>query len=201
MTSSELESFSKDELIELVLELHAANEEWREEKAYLRERLAELEAKLERSPKTPKNSSVPPSAGRKANRRKSSRRRKRGAQKGHRGTSRRRAKPDVSVECRVGTCPDCGADLEDVDQHHIGSNQVVEIPPVEPIVVEAHRYGTTCPDCGASVEADYPEGMEPERVFGNRPVVTPPLYSVRTGRSAGLTALRRWSPTCTKYTI
>ncbi len=168
MTSSELESLSKDELIKLVLELHAANEELREENAYLRERLAELEAKLERPPKTPKNSSVPPSAGHKSNRQRSSKRRKRGAQKGHQGTSRRRADPDVSVECRVGTCPDCGADLEDVDQHHIGSNQVVEIPPVEPVVVEVHRYGTTCPDCGASVEADYPEGMEPERVFGNR---------------------------------
>lgn len=168
MIKAELESLSKDELVELVLNLYAANEELREENAQLRERLAKLEAKLKRPPKTPKNSSVPPSAGRKASRQTSSERRKRGAQKGHPGTSRRRAEPDVSIECRVETCPDCGADLGSVDQHLVGRNQVVEIPPVEPVVVEARRYGCRCPQCGATTEADYPAGMEPERVFGRR---------------------------------
>jgi transposase len=168
MTRAGIENLSKDELIDLLLKLHAANEELREENAQLRERLAELEAKLKGPPKTPKNSSVPPSAGRKANRRKSSGQRKRGAQKGHKGTSRRRSDPDVTIECRAETCPDCGADLSNVDQHFVGSNQVVEIPPVEPVVVEATRYGCICPQCGAAAAGEYPEGMEPERVFGRR---------------------------------
>ena len=168
MNKTGLRNLSKDELIELVLELYAMNEKLREENAQLRKRVAKLEKQLKRPPKTPKNSSVPPSAGRKANRRRSSKQRKRGAQKGHKGTSRRRSEPDVTVECRVDTCPDCGADLANVDQDLLGSTQVVEIPPVEPVVVEAHRYGCTCPRCGESVEANYPPGMESERVFGRR---------------------------------
>ena len=168
MIRAELRALSKEELIELVLELYAMNEKLREENAQLRERVAKLEKQLKRPAKTPKNSSVPPSAGRKASRRRSSKQRKRGAQKGHKGTSRRRSEPDVTVECQVETCPDCGADLASVDQDLLGSTQVVEIPPVEPVVVEAHRYGCRCPQCGASVEANYPPGMESERVFGRR---------------------------------
>ena len=168
MNKAGLESLSKDELIELVLDVYAMNEKLREENARLRERVAKLEEQLKRPPKTPKNSSVPPSAGHKANRHRSSGGRKRGAQKGHKGTSRRRSEPDVTIECRVETCPDCGNDLTSVDQHLIGSTQVVEIPPVQPVVVEAHCYGCRCPRCGALAEADYPPGMESERVFGRR---------------------------------
>lgn len=72
MVKAELENLSKDELIELVLDLYAMNESLREENAELRGRVAKLEEQLKRPPKTPKNSSVPPSAGRKANRRRSS---------------------------------------------------------------------------------------------------------------------------------
>jgi transposase len=168
MTRSGIEGLSKDELIDLVLELHAANEALREENAQLRERVGKLEAKLKGPPKTPKNSSVPPSAGRKANSRKSSGRRKRGAQKGHKGASRHRGEPDVTIECRAQRCPECGADLSNADQHFVGSNQVIEIPPVKPVVVQATRYGCTCPQCGAVAEGVYPAGMEPERVFGRR---------------------------------
>jgi transposase len=164
MTRAELGELTITELIELVLELQSTN-------AQLQERIAELEGRLKRPPKTPKNSSVPPSAGHKAGRGKSSGRSakgKRGAKAGHKGTSRRRAEPDVVIECCLDTCPDCESVLSDVEQRLVGSNQVVEIPPVKPVVVEAQRYGCTCPACGAWQVADYPPGMEPERVFGRR---------------------------------
>jgi len=48
----------------------------------------------------------------------------------------------------------------------VGSSQVVERPPVEPVVVEAHCDAVVCPPCGHRTGADYPEGLEPERVFG-----------------------------------
>lgn len=158
MTQQELEQLSKAELIELVLQLQG--------------QVAELKAELaqkSRPPKTPANSSVPPSAGRKPNRKRSpGKGKKRGPKVGHVGKSRRRAKPDVVIECRLDVCPDCGADLTEVEQRVVGSSQVVEIPPVQPVVVEAHRYGCTCPVCGKPQTADYPPGIEPERVFGRR---------------------------------
>jgi transposase len=171
MTRAELENLSTNELIGLILRLHDANEQLRAENAQQREQIAELEAKRKRPPKTSKNSSVPPAVGHKANRQRSSgqrSKRKRGAQGGHKGRSRRRAKPDVVIECRVETCPDCGTDLSEAEQQLIGSTQVVEIPPVEPVVVEAERYRCTCLECGRSHTADYPPGMEAERVFGRR---------------------------------
>ena len=72
------------------------------------------------------------------------------------------------IECRVETCTECGADLSGAEQHLVGRNQAVEIPPVKPVVVEARRYGCRCPACGAVQAADYPPGMESERVFGDR---------------------------------
>jgi transposase len=171
MTQAELGNLPTDELIELVLRLEAINENLRAENAELQARIAELEAKQNRPPKTSKNSSVPPSAGRKANRKRSPRQssdRKRGAKVGHKGTSRRRDEPNVVIECRVDTCPDCGTELAQVEQQLVGSTQVIEIPPIEPVVVEARRYGCSCPECGAMHVADYPAGMESERVFGRR---------------------------------
>jgi transposase len=164
MTQAELEKLSTSELIEVILQLQATN-------AQLQERIAELETQLKRPAKTPKNSSVPPSAGQKASGSKSSRRGakgKRGAKAGHKGTSRRRAEPDVVIECCVDTCADCGSVLSDAEQRLVGSSQVVEIPPVKPVVIEAQRYGCICPECGGWQVADYPPGMEAQRVLGGR---------------------------------
>jgi len=136
----------------------------------LKARVAELEAQLaskDSLPKTSTNSSVPPSSDRKGNRH-TTRKKKRGAKHGHVGKSRVRVEPDVFIECKLAICPDCGTDLRDVEQKVVGSSQVVEIPPVQPVVVEAQRYGCRCPGCGREQAADYPDGMESERVFGCR---------------------------------
>ena len=84
-------SHSTPELTELILGLQAANEQLRAENAQLQARVAELEAKNKRPPKTPKNSSVPPSAGREGKRKRPSAQRwqhKRGPKTGHIQTSR-----------------------------------------------------------------------------------------------------------------
>lgn len=163
MTREYLETLTREELIDLVLQLHAVVTE-------LKAKVAELEAKFaskNHPPKTSSNSSVPPSSERKGNSR-NTRRKKRGAKHGHVGKSRVRVDPDVFIECKLDTCPDCGADLQYVEQKVVGSSQVVEIPPIQPVVIEARRYGCTCPDCGREQSADYPDGMESERVFGCR---------------------------------
>ena len=74
MDRDALAELSREQLIELVLGLAAE--------------VAELKAQLGQPPKTPGNSSVPPSVGFKANR--AERRRRRGKRRGHPGTSRRR---------------------------------------------------------------------------------------------------------------
>ena len=81
MTQKELAGLPKEDLIEIILQLYVENEQ-------LKARLAELEKQQQRPAKTPQNSSVPPAAGRKANRKKAKRPRskgKRGAKAGHKG--------------------------------------------------------------------------------------------------------------------
>jgi transposase len=110
-----------------------------------------------------------------------------GPKEGHAGTSRTKSEPDITVKLRVEQCATCGADLRDGLQAVIGSSQVVELPPVRPVVIEAHCCAVDCPVCGASPRADYPVGLEPERVFGPRLEasahylhLTHPLSYVRT---------------------
>jgi transposase len=85
-----------------------------------------------------------------------------------RGHSRKRQEPDITLQCRPDRCDDCGADLSDLPGREVGSGQVVEIPPVRPVVIEARRYEVDCPHCGHRQQADYPPGLEPQRTFGPR---------------------------------
>ena len=152
MDREALLALDKEALVELVVQLQA--------------RVAELEAavgRLSGPPKTPGNSSVPPSQGFKPNRAERRARRKRGGQL---GLSRRRQAPDLVVECRPTACRGCGAALAEQGQRRVGRSQVVDLPPVRPVVVEAWRYAAVCPGCGERTVAEAPPGLEPARVFG-----------------------------------
>jgi transposase len=48
----------------------------------------------------------------------------------------------------------------------VGRSQVVELPPLRPVVVEAWRYAAVCASCGARTVAAAPPGFEPARRFG-----------------------------------
>jgi transposase len=154
MSDEELRHLSPDQVVALVRQLEA--------------RIAELEADLARRggpPKTPQNSSTPPSKGQKRER-PVGEGAKRGPPFGHRGTSRQRATPDWIMLCQPTHCAGCGAELAAAPQARVGTSQVVELPPVQPVVLEAWRYAATCPTCGATTAAAYPAGFEPTRVFG-----------------------------------
>jgi len=117
--------------------------------------------------KTPQNSSIPAGQSRKAEKPPKPRR-KRGAKMGHKGKNRRRSEADEIIECRVAVCSDCGEDLSAVSQRRVGSRQVIDIPPIQPVVREAWRYEATCPCCGKVQSATYPAGFEKGRMFGDR---------------------------------
>ena len=120
MERDALAELSREELIELVLRLAAE--------------VAELKARIGQPPKTPGNSSVPPSAGFKANR---AGRRARKRRSGHDGISRRRQPPDVIVRCRPTIRRGCGEPLPSGGQRRVGRSQVIELPPLRPVVIEA----------------------------------------------------------------
>jgi transposase len=169
MSDEELAGLSARQMMGLVRQLEARLEAVGRELAAVQARNAELEAELARRggpPKTPQNSSTPPSQGFKRERRPPTEGAKRGPAVGHPGTSRRRAKPAGIVLCQPPACAGCGAALAGVSLERVGTSQVVEVPPVEPVVLEAWRYAATCPHCGTTTTADYPAGFEPTRVFG-----------------------------------
>jgi transposase len=162
VTPQQLQELSKAELIEIILEQHALILQLQAQIAELQEQLK----RLTRPSKDASNSSVPPSQTRKSNRPGAKSSKKRGPKPGHPGHSRERQAPDTIVECRPRSCARCGADLAGAPGWLRGASQVVEIPPVRPVVIEARRYQATCPRCGCRQTATYPPGLEPSRVFG-----------------------------------
>jgi transposase len=161
MADEELAGLSREELLELARRQQA-------ELAARDEKIRALEEELtqfRRPVKTPENSSVPPSRGRKANRREG-RRRKLGPKRGHDGVSRARSEPDVVVECRPRVCTGCGQGLPQSGGRRTGQSQVVELPSFAPVVIEAWQYTVDCEQCGAATAGTYPAGLEPRRTFG-----------------------------------
>jgi transposase len=168
MEREELGGLSREELLELVRRQQA---ELAEREAAIErrdEKIRELEEELSqfrRPVKTPENSSVPPSRGQQANR-VERRGRKPGPKRGHVGVSRMRSEPDVVVTCRPSACDGCGDPLPRTGGRRVGQSQVIEVPPVEPVVIEAWQYAVTCAHCGVQTVGAYPEGLEPRRTFG-----------------------------------
>src|SRR5688572_16164061 len=127
MSDDELAELSTGALIGLLRRLEA-------ELAAAQARIGALEAELARRggpPKTPQNSSTPPSKGWKQER-PTGEGAKPGPPFGHLGTSRRRAAPDWVVLCQPTHCAGCGTDLAAAPLERVGRSQVVELPPVEP---------------------------------------------------------------------
>jgi transposase len=131
-------------------------------------RVAELEARLSAPPKTPGNSSLPPSKGHKANR--PERERRAGPRRGSLGRAgggRPLAEePDQFVIAKAAACAHCRAALDDAAQVLHARYDKVELPPVRPVVTRVERYLGRCPCCGGATLASVPEGLEEGSPFG-----------------------------------
>ncbi len=134
--------------------------------ATLQSRVAELEARLNQhsanSSRPP--SSDPPSAPPRPP--KAATGRKRGAQPGHPGQHRELLPPDQVTELvvhRPTACPHCQSSLPDAlpASGPVLRQQVWELPPVAPSVIE-HQFPTvTCPQCHHAVRAERPPDLPP----------------------------------------
>jgi transposase len=149
MNREALEQLSKDDLIALVLALSA--------------RVAALEAAQGKPPKTPDNSSVPPSKGEKANRPERAKK----PRPGRPGVTRALAEaPDHTVEAFANACPHCQHGLTPADQPDVHAYDRIDLPPIKPVVTRINRHRGVCPCCRTGFSAPVPEGLEPGSPFG-----------------------------------
>ena len=156
MTPEALDSLSKEELIALVL---AQMEQIR----LLTARVAELEARLTMPPKTPGNSSLPPSKGQKANRPKKEKR----PRKGRPGVARKLAEnPDHTRDVFAGVCPECGKAASPSDQPAVYAYDHIDLPEIKPVVTRMHLRSGACRRCGHRIAGTPPAGMAPGSPFG-----------------------------------
>ncbi len=156
-----LSSSEKDAVIAALL---AQVQAQAEQIAVLTARVAELEAKLTLPPKTPSNSSTPPSQGRnKAN----------GAgqakpkSKAHAGAHRPlHPNPTRRRDVLADTCSHCQADVTGVAQAAMQVYDRIEIPEITPDVTRVTLHGGICPGCARRFTAAAPAGLEPGSPFG-----------------------------------
>ncbi|MGC1860191.1 MAG: IS66 family transposase [Methylocystis sp.] len=130
MDRTDLQRLSKDELIDLVLQ-------------------------LQRPDKTSRTSSKPPSTDKKERRENA---RPGGAKPGHEPHNRRLAdNPDEFRDHRPTRCARCGGAVAiDADMELIGEYDEIEIPPVRPHVVRHRRFSCRCARCGSETKAPAP---------------------------------------------
>ena len=130
-------------------------------------RVAALEARLGTPPKTPDNSSLPPSKGQKPNRPdKTKRQGPRKGSLGREGGGRAlTAEPDEIVVAKPVRCRHCQATFTEADQTLEARYDKVDLPKVRPVVTRVERYVGRCRCCGASTLAAVPEGLEPGSPF------------------------------------
>src|SRR3712207_1704452 len=121
-------------------------------------RVAELEAKLGLPRKTPNNSSLPPSQGKKPNRGdEPARCGPRQGSLGRKGGGRLLAEaPDETVTARPARCAHRQAALGDADQTLAARFDKVDLPTVAPVVTRVERSAGHCRGCGATTLAPLP---------------------------------------------
>ncbi|MGH8311354.1 MAG: DUF6444 domain-containing protein, partial [Steroidobacteraceae bacterium] len=131
--------------------------------------LAEKLGQNSRNSHLPPSSDPPGSTGsEKSSKGKSQR--KRGGQRGHRGT-RRDLLPadqvDELVDLYPDQCEDCWVALEPQPDPKAKRYQVTEVPPIQPHTTEYRRHAVTCA-CGHTTRAAYDEDTIPASPFGPR---------------------------------
>ena len=131
-------------------------------------RIAALEARvseLTRPPKTPGNSSKPPSQGTKTNLPEPGA--DRPPRKSRPGVGRTlHPKPDRVIDARLSACPNCAAVFPNASQTPQQIYDRIELTPIRPDVTRVQLFGGRCACCGERATAAAPAGLEPGSPFG-----------------------------------
>jgi transposase len=162
---SKLSRAEKDTLIlALFAQLAAAHERIAAQDA----RILTLEARLDeltRPPKTPDNSSKPPSQGQKQDCPSPS---DRPARKSRPGVGRTlHPNPDRRFDAMLPACPKCKSAFPEASQTPQQVYERIELPPIKPHVTQVRLFGGRCACCGEQVTADAPTGLERGSLFGH----------------------------------
>jgi transposase len=153
---SDLSSFSSPEKDALIQTLLARVEVLIAENAALREQ-------LNRPPKTPSNSSTPPSQGHKA----SGEGKSKPKGKVHPGAHRPlHPEPTRRRDVLAERCGHCQGDVSAVQQEPVHAYDRIEIPEIVPDVTRVTLHGGVCPCCARRFKAAAPSGLEPGSPFG-----------------------------------
>src|SRR5262245_35011803 len=134
----------------------------------LQEQVRTLEERLNQ---TSRNSSRPPSSDppQPQRPRRPPGKRRRGGQPGHPGHTRTLVpveEVDEVVVLKPKQCRSCHAPLSGDDASPF-RHQVIEIPPIKPVITEYQWHQLTCPACGETTRAPWPAGV-PSGTYGPR---------------------------------
>jgi len=173
MGKTELETLTKDELIQLILAQY-------DQLTKVQADYEALKLKFEKNQKPPtssKNSSQPPSHDQKGNLPPGRRKRRHGPPNGHEKHERKFvAQADHTIELRAKECRTCHADLGSEAGRLVKVNQITELPQAPAQVIELRQYTVTCPVCGETHVEEPPSGLEMSRMFGSRLEATVVYY-------------------------
>ena len=165
MTREGLDSLDKETLIRLILTQAETIAALTRQCETLLARVAELEAKLGLPPKTPDNSSTPPSKGQKPSA--TAKAKSDGRRKSHAGAHRPlHPNPTSSRDIAARACQHCGADVSQRPQLACETYDHIEIPLIKPEVTRVTLYGGVCPCCAKKFKAPPPADMPKGSPFG-----------------------------------
>lgn len=142
--------------------------------AALIKQVAELTERLgqnSRNSHLPPSSDPPGGAGKPGSKQRSKSDRKRGGQRGHRGTRRTlvpEAQVNEFVDLYPAECENCWRALPEIPDANAKRYQLTEVPPIQPHTKEVRRHAVACSCCGHKTRAAYDEDLIPASPFGPR---------------------------------
>lgn len=82
------------------------------------------------------------------------------------------AEPDRIIEAPRTSCGHGQADLRGVAPRAVLWQQLTELPPITPVVIETQQAEVVCPECRQLTRGELPAGVDGGRSFGPRLAAT-----------------------------